>query len=928
MKRGDYAALLLFVLLAGLAFWYSRGLETVIPALGDLYFQVPLSPLSEALSSIRTLGYPLFHAFMASHGQGPTAYPEAQMLVLIPCVLIFGLGLRAYGLTSLAALAAAAPLLWIVPVEQVIPETLAKCFAVAAAGFLLWAAGTRKTLPYIGLAIAVFVACQMRPAFLFLVAWAPVAWLFLYTRRWGILNQAKWIRHAFGTGLACTIPLVLFCLLRLVVVGHFGLVSFGGQNTIGISIEMLDSKTVAMLPPEDRPLARILSRGREAWPAPRFVTARGTGENWIQNAETYAANVNRTGRALQAKFPMADGERGNVALDKALSSLSIHTFQVNWPLYRTWLVGAGAESLRMALYLLLGGGGNEGFGPGPGQALAVVIGLITLVLLSWPLERRAFGEGSRPHFSRAVTVLFFLSGTFFLAKMLLVILVEPPIARYVEAAAFLLPCTATALAWDRSVVLAAAICKRPHWYNQCYAAYPPIPDIPHPLPWRAWANSLPFSRRIFAASGAVLVVLAATAIWTTEDNRLFRRLERHPDRVREGLMRSNPPVTWRAKDNATLLHVASLHGDRELAQHVIEAGAETGATTRDGATALHWAAMGDKGAGAIPTLLSAGLDVNAPGPLGLSPLHLAALFGNVSAVEALSAAHANPNPATTTGVTPLHLADSRATAEALLKGGATLDAPDGTGATPFMWAHTHDLARYFLERGANINARENWRSFVRECTPLTKAAYQGDNETARWLLEHGADPNAGDINNLTPVYYAIWRRNIPLLQLLLDHGADPNHPGQWTEYNRDKTSFRYTDIFGKTVGRRFERDTYARLVPDSALMHPLDWAAFLGNAAAIEALHDRGAKLDNHNEEGMSALHWALLGRQEGAEKLLRSFDSQPSLLDDPKLPVEPFRASVQEGHRDLATKSAPAATPAGNTSESVNTNPPVPHQP
>ena len=928
MKRGDYAALLLFALQAGLAFWHARGLETVIPPLGDSYFHVPLSPLAEALSSLRTLGYPLFHAFVASQGQGLPAYPEAQMLILIPCVFVFGLGLRAYGLTGLAALAAASPLLWLVPVEEVIPETLAQCFAVAAAGFVLWTAGTRSAVAYLGLAVAVFAACQMRPAFLFLVAWAPLAWLFLYTRRWGFLHQTRWIRHALSTVLACTLPLFLFCLLRLAIVGHFGLVSFGGQNTIGISIEMLDSESVARLPAEDRPLAQILARGREAWPAPRFLTRRGTGENWIQNAETYAANVNRIGRALQAKFPTSGGETGNVALDRAFSRISLHTFQAEWPLYLTWLAGAGAESFRMALYLLLGGGGAEGFGIGPGYSLILALALMALVLLAWPLERRAFGEGSRPHFSRAVTVLLFISGTFFLASMALVILVEPPIARYVEAAAFLLPCVAAALCWDRCVVLTAALCRRPHGYNQCYAAYPPIPDTACPLPWRAWAARLPRSRRTLAAAGAALLMLLLITTWTTRDNRLFKALATKPDTVRARLMGNNPPVAWRADSGATVLHHAALQGDADLVRHLIERGADIQATTGDGANPMHWAAMGRDGGAVIPLLLAGGLSADTPGPLGLTPMHLAALFGRPAALDALLAGGGKPGPTNATGVTPLHLAASSATAETLLKGGAALDAPDGTGATPFMWAHTRELARFLRERGADINARENWRSFVREGTPLAKAAYQGDNDRARWLLEEGADPNAGDINNLSPIYYAIWRRNIPLLQMLLDRGADPNHPGRWTEYRREETSPRFTDIFGKTVGRHLKRDTFAHLVPDRALMHPADWAAFIGHTEAIEILVARGARLDTHNGEGMSSLHWAMLGGQERTEKLLRGLDPKRALLDDARLPVDAFRASVQAGRRELSSKPIPPETDAPMDPNPETTRPPETAQP
>lgn len=922
MKRGDLIALLIFALQAGLAFWYARGLEPIIPPLGDSYFHVTLSPLKEALGGLRTLGYPLFHAFVASQGQGLPAYPEAQLLILIPCVFVFGFGLRAYGLKPLAALAAASPLLWIVPVEQVIPETLAKCFAIAAAGCLLWAAGTRNIVACFGLALSIFLAFQMRPAFLFLVVWVPAAWLFLYSRRWGVHHQAHWLRHALRTILACTVPLLLFCVFRLAIVGHFGLVSFGGQNTIGIAIELMDPATVDRLPPEDRVIARLLARGREAWPAPRFVTPRGPRTDWVQTAGIYAANVNRIARATMTKFPTAEGQTNNVALDKALSRVSLHTFQANRPLYIAWLSGAAIESLRQALHLLLGGEDEEGFGLGPDRSIFLLLLLIAITLLSWPVELRAFGAGSRPYFTRAASVLLFVAGTFFLSKMLLVILVEPPLARYVEAAAFLLPCAVAVLFWDRSVILAAACCKRPHWYNACYAAYPAIPDAPQSLPWRDYARRVPIQRRPLIAAGMLLALTTAILIWTTRDNRLFRALAQEPGSVRARILGDHPPVKWRSESGATALHYAALQGDTESVKHLLAQGADPHAITNDGANALHWAAMGQRDEGVIVFLLAAGLNPDTPGPLGLNATHLASLFGRTDTLRVLLAGGANANARTVVEITPLHLAGSIPAAEVLLQSGAVVDSADSTGATPFIWAHTRELAVLLKEHGANINAKENWWSFVRGCTPLTKAVYQNDVDRARWLLEQGADPNAGDINNLSPIYYAIWRKNLPMLHLLLDRGADPNHIGRWVTYRSEAISVKFTDIFLKTVEKHPKRHSFARLVPDEAAMHPLDWAAFLGNTDIMEILIQRGAKLENHNADGMSGLHWAILGNQRRAEALLRRWDPDLARLDDARLTVEAFRDAVDVGHREFATATPTGDSGAAGTNPDTNTGP------
>jgi len=906
MKRGDLTASLIFAILAALAFYRAGQLTPDRPGLGDQYFNVPLAPLGEALSSIRTLGYPLFHAAMARAGLGLESYPEVQMALLILCTAIFALGLRLYGLQPFAALAAASPLLWTVPAALVMPETPAKCFALAAVGFTLWAAGTRSWLPLAGLAVSLFLSYQMRPAFLFLLVFLPAAWVFLYSRRWGFQDPRRWLGNGLRVACACALPLLLFCLLRLAAVGHFGLVSFAGQNTIGISIEMLHPDTVDRLPMEDRPLAMLLARAREGWPTDRFLTERGCGPDWRATAIQYAANVNRIGRATQAKFPPPGGAPDNVSVDKALSRMSQRTFLTHGDHYAAWLSGATVESARVAADLVLGGHGGVAFGLRPPLSIALALGLLALLLVTWPLERRAFGEGSRPYSGHAIATVALLAALFFLLKMLLVILVEPPLPRYVQAALFLVPAAVTVLYWERVVILAAALCGRPYWYSQCLVAYPPIPDAPRPVAWRdILRRAMPGKR-----GAALLAILAAlglvTAWWTTRDNRFFRQLEAAPDTVRDTLIASTRYGRWQDAGGATPLHYAARQGNVALVNHLLADERLRNATAGDGASPLHWAAMAGSHGPTTRALVEGGLSPDAPGPLGLSPVHLAALFGNVAALDALLDLGGDPDQKTAGYVAPLHLARSIESAALLLDRDAHVDIPDGSQATPFMWAHTRALAEYFLERGADVNARENWRSFIRQGTPLHKAVYQEDRARARWLLDVGADLDPGDINEFSPLFYALWRNNHDLVALLLDRGADIHHAGRWLAYNREDPTFRFTDIYGKTIGRHPSRDSFVRLVPDGATLRPLDWAAFMGNQALIRLLIDGGADPGRHNELGMSALHWAILANQGKAAKLLRALAPDPRRLDSTALPLAEFEAAVARGERDLEAPAQP----------------------
>ncbi|MHC4414972.1 MAG: ankyrin repeat domain-containing protein [Planctomycetota bacterium] len=223
---------------------------------------------------------------------------------------------------------------------------------------------------------------------------------------------------------------------------------------------------------------------------------------------------------------------------------------------------------------------------------------------------------------------------------------------------------------------------------------------------------------------------------------------------------------------ATPLHRAIDHP--EVVEILVAGGADVNARDERGRTPLHWLAR-------YPTLSSArfliarGADVDAEDHGRETPLHAAAMGGHLDLMETLLAAGASVDARANFETTPLHFAvrQSDPRAVELLKGAeADLDAPDEFGLTAL-----HDLARrgrwrlteVLLAAGADPDARDHAGS-----TPLHVAVRYGAESVASVLLAEGADVNAVNEAGSMPLHESAFAGRIPLLYLLLDYGADPS----------------------------------------------------------------------------------------------------------------------------------------------------------
>ncbi len=248
------------------------------------------------------------------------------------------------------------------------------------------------------------------------------------------------------------------------------------------------------------------------------------------------------------------------------------------------------------------------------------------------------------------------------------------------------------------------------------------------------------------------------------------------------------------------LVAAAKKGDKEAVRSLLEQKVDVNSAQPDGATALAWAAYRDD-LETTELLIQAGADANAANVNGITPLSLACSNRSTAMIVKLMKAGANPNAAQKwSGETAFMTCARTGNVEAvksLLDGGADVNAREAKQEqTALMWAVAQGhsaVVRLLIENRADVHARTKSSEPVvvgtgfgnapsrfevplslGGFTPLLFAARQGDLESARILLDAGADVNEAAADGLSVLLVATDSGHEDLALFLLEHGAEPN----------------------------------------------------------------------------------------------------------------------------------------------------------
>lgn len=343
------------------------------------------------------------------------------------------------------------------------------------------------------------------------------------------------------------------------------------------------------------------------------------------------------------------------------------------------------------------------------------------------------------------------------------------------------------------------------------------------------------------------VLLFATAVLLcgqARDTRLADAAAQDDIDAVRALLAQHADVNAAQNDGATALHWAAMKGDLEMVHLLLESGANVKAATRIGSLTPLFLAASNGSAAVIDELLRAGADATALNSTnGTTALMKAAAAGSAESVKllldhgaavnatepghdqnALMFAAAANRPAVIR-VLASRGADLRATskviriapqkdldsnefpldadyilhanlppgkeaAAAALAGRRATPAVSG-GLTAMLLAARDgqiDAVRALVEVGADVNQRGPGE----KTNPTVMAIINGHFEIAKFLLEHGADPNLSNDDGLTALYASVDAQWAPvgggplpvtghdrvgyleLMEALLSHGANPD----------------------------------------------------------------------------------------------------------------------------------------------------------
>ena len=236
-------------------------------------------------------------------------------------------------------------------------------------------------------------------------------------------------------------------------------------------------------------------------------------------------------------------------------------------------------------------------------------------------------------------------------------------------------------------------------------------------------------------------------------------------------------VNVKNENEITALMIACEKSNADSINILLNAGADTMLSDITGATWIHHAVGNDCRREVLYAIIDHGADVNATNVNNWTALMIACQKSNVDTINVLLKAGADPNIADVNGETCLYCAVrgacNKEVLQAIIDYGADVNATNMNNWTALMIAcqkSNADVINVLLKAGADPNIAD-----VNGETCLYDVVRGACNkEVLQGIIDHGADVNAANKNNITALMIACIKSNADAINILLKAGADPN----------------------------------------------------------------------------------------------------------------------------------------------------------
>lgn len=176
-----------------------------------------------------------------------------------------------------------------------------------------------------------------------------------------------------------------------------------------------------------------------------------------------------------------------------------------------------------------------------------------------------------------------------------------------------------------------------------------------------------------------------------------------------------------------------------------------------------------------------------------------------------------------------------------------------------------EQVKLFISKGADVDAKDEKNN-----TPLCYAVKAGKMEIVRLLVEAGADVNAG---SWPPLCEAVDENNVAIAEYLIAHGADVNAGDDWTVLQEAP----YISNNIEMVELLIDSGANINAGPYTALRAAVD----KDRLDIVELLIAKGAKVNVKDKNDSTPLYYAISAGKIEVVKLLIEAESDVNVKDD-----------------------------------------------